>query len=214
MFIDKVPASSSVELHCSVPDREPLIFNVESVLGNLTKDKRRLLYCTPVVVSGKLVNLRQCAVDAYILNRGDHRRYHFNIKETQHVKHPRQDGSLLLLESDEDSKPLNYRRATRLSCTAPGKVYFGGTVAAVDCRLKDVSSCGVAFVIPKAYKPVIGNTAQVSFSVKEFNMSYKLQSVVVRMLDVSDTEVLVGCDLTDYHPNLVALCNYLKAQKK
>ena len=45
-------------------------------------------------------------------------------------------------------------------------------------------------------------------------MSYNLLAVVVRLQDVSDTEVLVGCDLTDYYPSLVALCNQTRAKAK
>ena len=214
LFINKIPASSSIELHCSAPGREPLVFNVEAVLGSQSRDKTPLLYCTPVVINGKLINLKGLTIDAYILNRGDHRRYYFNINDVGNVKNPRQTGSLLLLFSSTDAKPLNYRRAARIPCNVPCTVHFGGTIDNVSCRLKDLSSCGIAFVVPKTSQPVMGSTAEVTFTVPDFSMSYKLQSVVVRLQDVSDTEVLVGCDLTDYYPNLVALCNHLKQTLK
>lgn len=214
MLINKIPASSKVELHCSVPGREPLVFNVDSVLGALSKDKSPLLYCTPVLVNEKLANLKSCSITAYILNRGDHRRYMFNNVTAHHVKNPRQEGSLLVLCSQDDAKPLNYRRAPRVPCTAPCTVHFGGTVSPIKCRMRDISSCGIAFIVHKDYTPIMGNTAKVSFTVDEVSMSYNLQAVVVRLQDVSDTEVLVGCDLTDYYPSLVALCNQTRAKAK
>ena len=214
MFISKIPVNSKVELQCSIAGKDSVTFNTEAVLGQLSKDKQHLLYCLPIMIEGKLVRLSDCQIKACVLNKGDHRRYLFNIDKATHVTNSRTDGYLTVLSSSEDAKPLNYRRAVRLPCDVPAVLSIEGRVSDIQCRTYDISTCGFAVLIPKDENPIAGLPVTVSFYVEEFGWKFTLDAVIARVQEVSSEVVLVGCDLTDYYPNLVALCNHLKANSR
>lgn len=213
MFIDKIPWGSIVELHCSLPGRDNVVFSTSAVVGGHTKDKVPFLYVDSVMQGERRVNFEHCSVTAYIVNRGDRRRYMFQITGATNVKNAEKDEFLLMLQCSDDAKPLNFRRAERIPCVVSGEFYFDRNERSFPCKVRDVSACGIAFTTAQENVPKIQSDIVVEFAMSEYNMSYKFFVQVVRTQIISGTEILVGCDAIDYCPSLVALCNYLKADK-
>lgn len=215
MFINDISSDSKIELQCVSNARQLMTLEATSVVGSVDKLKKRHLYVTPFYYDGKLLSFNSVQCIVKICDRRDGRFYLFKADKVSHIHNPHGEGVLAMVDTEEDAKPLNFRRAPRIACNFAGTIQVFGAASVSPCKICDVSTVGVGVLVtPDVRQPQVGNNVVLDFVDPELCWHFTLNAHVARIVPLSSGQTLVGCELAQYYDMFTSLCHYRRSKQR